>query len=56
MMSEIKVTFDIQPIADSMGISKEFCAELLAVELTRLLFPEPQPSEFLRSMGLGKLD
>lgn len=32
-----KVTFDIQPFADKIGISKEKCAELLADEIMKII-------------------
>lgn len=32
-----EVTFDIQPLADKLGLSKQRCAELLADEFMRAL-------------------
>jgi hypothetical protein len=36
---EVKITFDIQPMANEMGVSKEKLAELLLDGATSLLFP-----------------
>ncbi len=35
---EYSVTFDIQPLADEMGISKQKCAELLTDEIMKIIF------------------
>lgn len=34
---QYKVFFDIQPMADKLGISKDKCAELLADEILKIL-------------------
>jgi len=40
MNKDIKVSFDIQPIANRLGISKEKAAELLVDEIMKLIFPK----------------
>lgn len=49
-MNEIKpgqyqVTFDITELAKEAGISKEKCAELLADEVMKLIFPEKKEKQ-----------